>query len=215
MPDEPGNEAPRSPPTYCERCGGSLVALATRDSGQPCEQDQCGKTVYLTEAGEAREGLRDPPGTTKVSLDPATNANLSRAGVAWLVAALVSAGEPENLTDLEAALRRYGDESEQILKTSALLQDLDPETETGSEVVVERLSKHLWTREWHALLLKSAAQMGWDALRNGDARAAFLAGYRAANAHAMLVLREPAFEETIWRGYEANQLRRTPERQRP
>src|SRR5690606_28823553 len=91
-------------------------------------------------------------------------------------------------------------------KASEHLKDLDLDSEYGSNRALEILQEKKETRDWHGLLLGAFVQMAQDSLQSGDALKAAWATYHATAAHSMTVILESTFEQTLWRGYLANQV---------
>jgi hypothetical protein len=206
MPPESSSER------FCSTCGLSLLPLDRPHVARQCTK--CGKTVHVTEPGEGGKGIQVragdrfiiPAGFLKLSLDPGAGGRLFRHGVAFLVKQMVYAGMPESKDDLPKLLKHYKDTADAILTNSELLRGLDLETQSGADKAFEILHGKQDTREWHALLLGAFGEMVADAIPSGDAEKAAWAMYNAATAHAMTVVTESIFEQTLWRGYLANQV---------
>lgn len=204
-----------SPPSgqerFCSRCGDSLIPLSRPHVARTCAE--CGKTKHIVEASPGggitiRPGDRFtiPAGWLQLSLAPTSRGKLFRPGLKFLLRQFFYAGEPQNAADIPSLLKRYEDTADQILKNSALLKDFDLDTSEGSEKALEVLGKDNTSREWHAVLLGTFSKITAEAIAANDTVQAVWGMYHAAQAHAMVVTTESVFDQTLWRGYLANQV---------
>jgi hypothetical protein len=199
------------PERFCSQCGDSLVPLARPHVARTCAE--CGKTKHLVEIASGggitiRGGDRFtiPAGWIQISLSPASRGKLARPGLKFLLRQFFYIGEPNSAADIDGLLKKYEDIADRILQDSALLKGIDQETPEGAKEAVEILEKDRTTREWHAVLLGTFAKLVADAIAANNTSEAAWAMYQAAQAHAMVVTTEPTFEQTLWRGYLANQV---------
>jgi hypothetical protein len=166
------------------------------------------------EVGEGGKGIRVrtgdrftiPAGFIKLSLDPSQGGKLFRPGVAFLVRQLFYAGAPNAVADVSELLETFKKKADSILENSDVLKGLDLEQQGDADRAFEILQKRKDSREWHALLMGSLAQMAADAIHAGEPEKAAWAMYHGATAHAITVVTEPTFEQTLWRGYLAGQV---------
>ena len=199
-------------PRFCDRCGLSLIPLDRPHVIRPCPE--CGKSVHTVEVGEGGTGIKIragdrfviPAGFLKVSLDPTVGTKLFRPGLRFLLKGLFYAGQPKDAQALSGLIEHYRNAADTTLKASPLLQGLDIDSEADSKEVWDRVSKDKDSREWFAALMGTFAGILEDALKEGDLEKAAWAAYHAATAHSMVTVLEPVFEQTLWRGYLANQV---------
>jgi hypothetical protein len=147
-----------------------------------------------------------PAGWMQISLAPTSRGKLFRPGLKFLLRWLFYAGQPKDADDIANMLKRYEDTADQILKACPLLKEFDLDTPEGAKPAFELLEKDKSTREWHAVLLGTFSKVAADAIAANDTSKAVWAMYHAAQAHAVVVTTEPVFEQTLWRGYLANQI---------
>lgn len=197
---------------FCSHCGLSLLPLERPHVARSCTT--CERTVHVVEPGDGGKGIRVragdrfiiPAGSIKLSLDPAAGGRLFRPGVALLARQFIYSSAPNQAEDLPGLLESYAKKADAILKASEHLKDLDLDSEYGSNRALEILQEKKETRDWHGLLLGAFVQMAQDSLQSGDALKAAWATYHATAAHSMTVILESTFEQTLWRGYLANQV---------
>jgi hypothetical protein len=147
-----------------------------------------------------------PKGLIRLSLDPASGSKLFRPGVAILVKQLMLSGSPSEPANVSDLFSSYQKEVETILKISELTRDIDLGSESAGETLAARLTGKETTREWWALLVGASCEAALDALAKGSIEEFGWAIHRATAAHAMTVVAERVFEETLWQGYLANQV---------
>ena len=202
---------PSEPERFCSRCGDSLVPLDRPHVARQCAE--CGKTKHLVEMSpgggitiRGGDKFTIPANWLQISLSPTSRGKLARPGLKFLLRQFFYSGEPKDASDLGTLLKRYEDTADQILKDCTLLKGLDQDTPEGAEATLHILQKDKTSREWHAVLLGTFAKMVSDAIAANSTNEAAWAMYHAAQAHAMVVATEPTFEQTLWRGYVANQV---------
>lgn len=200
------------PERFCSHCGLSLLPLERPHVARSCAT--CEKTVHVVEPGEGGKGIKVragdrfiiPAGSIKLSLDPAAGGRLFRHGVSLLAKQFIYSAAPNNKEDLPGLLDSYAKEADAILKASEHLKGLDLDSEDGSKRALEILQEKKETRDWYGLLLGAFVQLAQDSLASGDSLQAAWATYHATAAHSMTVVLERTFEQTLWRGYLANQV---------
>jgi len=97
-------------------------------------------------------------------------------------------------------------QADSILKKSKLLEGLNLEEEKDAQTAVERLKQHNDSREWHATTMGAFCQSVRQALETNDAKQAAWSGYMLGTARGLTIVTEPLFEQTLWRGYLANDV---------
>jgi hypothetical protein len=109
--------------------------------------------------------------------------------------------------ELNSVLKQYQEHTDQILRNSPLLTDLDIEDPEDAESAIQIIQKNGEHRpEYWALMVGSLAALVNECVANGDAQGAAHAMAMLGNARAMLLYLE-TFEETLWRGYYLGNLR--------
>lgn len=200
-------------PKYCDQCGHSLVPLKTVHVARKCEKEGCEKTIYVRESSEDGKGIKVkkgdrfiiPKGFIELSLKPSGRGRLFRPGLSFLIEKLVFGDRPDSGTKLVPLLEQYEKQADKLLKNSALLEGLDIDSEDDAEEVLKRLTTSKSKPEWWAFLMGGFADRTRKAIDRNEALEAAWAVYYVINSHAMLVFSQE-FEETLWRGYLANQV---------
>jgi hypothetical protein len=141
-----------------------------------------------------------------ISLGPESRAKPGRAGLPFLLRYLFYAGQPKRPEDLATWLAQAEKTADGILRAHPPLAGLDLDTEDGANRAFEVLKQDQDSRPWFALLLAMFAAWAKDAVEETEPQAAAWAAYHAATAHAMTVVTEPVFHQTLWRGYLASQI---------
>jgi hypothetical protein len=147
-----------------------------------------------------------PKGFIRISLDPSTGGKLFRSGLPFFLKQLFLAGTPDSPEGLRNLMEAYRQEADTILKGSDLLRDLNFDSKDIGEQVFSRLKEHDTKREWWAFLMGASSDLALDALDLGDLHRFAWAVHRATVCRSMVVATEPVFEQTLWRGYVANQV---------
>ena len=139
-----------------------------------------------------------------MSLDPSDGGRLARAGVPFLLRQLVFAGHPKQAGEVGELAENLEARADSILKEDPLVAHLDLEDASDGKKAYELLKENRDTRASHAMVLGSFAQLLREALSEGKIEQAVWAAHNAGLAHAMTVVTERKFEETLWRGYVAS-----------
>jgi hypothetical protein len=200
--------------SICYRCGLSLVPLNVPHVARQCER--CGQLTHLVEPGEHGQGIQIragdrftiPASWLTISLDQAQSRGiLARAGLPWFVKTLYFSGLSTDMACLEPLMEQYENQADGVLKRNSLLGELDIEKQEDADAIITILQAHKDSPEWWSIITGFAISAMKDAIASGDARMAAWAGVLCANARAMLIFHE-ALEETVWRGYSLQGLRR-------
>lgn len=136
-----------------------------------------------------------------MSLDPRrATGRFTAAGVSMFVRMLVGDRAAQNPDRIDESLQSLSEAADLLLANSALLGDLDLESEEGGKAAVERLETKKESIEWSALLVTVFAQIARDAIQENDPTKAAWATQQAMVAHAVLTF-ERDLKDLVWRGY--------------
>ena len=197
---------------YCSQCGRSLLPLSVPHLSAECAD--CGKTVHFVRttpdgaAIQAEKGERFtiPAGFIQFSLDPASRAKLFRPGLSFLLKQFFVGNHPEKPADITSFAKELGDEADALLKSSERLKDFDLDKESDVKAAIEKLKENQDSREWHAMNMGAFCQVVNEAIDEKDSLKAAWSGYMIGTFHGLTIVTEPLFEQTLWRGYLANQV---------
>ena len=205
-------EPPELVERFCGYCARSLVPLETPHLSSDCTK--CGRTAYYVrhdpETGgikvEAGEVFKIPAGFIQLSLEPGSRGKLFRPGLPFLLKQFFLGAHPKSKADVPDFLKSLEAEADAILKTSSRLKDLDLDKESDAQKGWDRLSKKTDSREFYAASLGSFVKVSETALEKNDTLQAAWAAYMAGTIRGMTIVTEPLFEQTLWRGYLANDV---------
>ena len=97
-------------------------------------------------------------------------------------------------------------EAEDILKSSPVLSGLNFDNEIDAAVVFDQLKEKTQTREFYAVSMGALVQEVLKAIDESDARQSAWTGYMLGTFRGLTIVTEPLFEQTLWRGYLANDV---------
>jgi hypothetical protein len=197
---------------YCSQCGRSLVPLNVPHLSAECAD--CGKTVHFVRTApdgagiqvEKGERLTIPAGFIQISLDPASRGKLFRPGLSFLLKQLFIGSHPKQTADIISFSKELSEEANSILKGSESLKGLDLDKEADAKTAFEKLKENQDSREWHAITMGAFSQSLNKAIEKADALDAAWSGYMLGTVRGLTIVTEPLFEQTLWRGYLANQV---------
>lgn len=197
---------------YCSQCGRSLVPLEGLHLSTECAE--CGKTVHFvrTAAGgagfqfEKGERFTIPAGFLQFSLDPASRGKLFRPGLAFLLKQFFLGNHPKQSFEIVSFAKQLSDEADSLLKSSECLKSFDLDNESDEKAAIEKLKENQDSREWHVMTMGALAQVVNEAVDEKDHLKAAWAGYMLGTVRGLTIVTEPLFEQTLWRGYLANQV---------
>src|SRR5439155_24347931 len=78
--------------------------------------------------------------------------------------------------------------------------------ECDAKKAFEKIKENRDSREWHAASMGAFSHSVADAIKDNDALKSAWAGYMLGSMRALTIVTEPLFEQTLWRGYLANQI---------
>jgi hypothetical protein len=113
---------------------------------------------------------------------------------------------PVQPVDVVEFAGKLGNEADNILKNSERLKGLDLEDESDAEAAMKIIEEDPNARDWHAAMMGSFSQMVAEAITEKDILKAAWSGYMLATLRGLTIVTEPLFEQTLWRGYLANQV---------
>ncbi|MGB2693115.1 MAG: hypothetical protein WBB48_08470 [Thermodesulfobacteriota bacterium] len=199
-------------PNYSDKCGYSLKPLNTIHKSKTCQE--CSKIIFFSNTKEDNNGIIVKPGeelniplnNITLSLDPTSGGKLYKPGLEFLIKNLLFDGGPSNIDEPLNLDKYYEQKFDSFLRESPLLKHLNLDSKEDAKKAIDILSNEQETREWWAFVSSSAARASKTAINKNDALTAAKAMYIATNAHAMTVVKEQTFEDTLWRGYLANKI---------
>ncbi|XHS77492.1 hypothetical protein ACFJGW_17470 [Burkholderiaceae bacterium UC74_6] len=196
---------------FCPECGRSRLPLDVPHLSADC--GDCGRTVHFVRRGEGGEGLNVnvgerltiPHGWINFSLEPKPNGKLFRHGLSFLLNQFFLAKVPSEDTYLEfvAELER---EFDAHTDASEPAQGLDFSSDEGKAAFAERMEKLRFTHDWYSCMASVMAGAVLKYAKEGDVTKAALLSYQLGTFRGLTIVSEPLFEETLWRGYLANEV---------
>lgn len=173
----------------------------------------CDRTVHFVRPGDSGEGIRVeagekftiPAGWINLSLEPKANGKLFRSGLPFLLNQLFVGNVPteESITAFVEKLEREFDNH--VQKADAA-NGLNLETEEGTNELIARLEADKQSRYWYIFVASILCGGIKRSIENDNAQGAAWAGYMMGTFRALSIVSEPVFEETLWRGYLANEV---------
>ena len=199
------------PEKFCPQCGRSRLPLSVPHLSTECKE--CGRTVHFIRPGENGEGIRVeagerftiPDGWITLSLEPTSRGKLFRSGLPFLLNQFFIGKPPTEDTithfvdDVEKDFDSY------IEKTEAA-KGLNLSTEEGAKELMARLEKDKQSRDWYIFAAAMFCGGIKGSIENSNAQRAAWAGYMLGTFRGLSIVTEPVFEETLWRGYLANEV---------
>lgn len=197
---------------YCAQCGRSLIPLDVPHLSAECAD--CGKTIHFVRTApdgtgiqvEKGERFTIPAGFIQLSLDPASRGKLFRPGLSFLLKQFFIGNYPKEPKDFVSFAKILNDEADAILKNSERLKGLDLDKEVDAKAAIEKLKEDQESRDWHAMIMGAFSQSVTEAIEKKDALSAAWSGYMLGIVRGLTIVTEPLFEQTLWRGYLANQV---------
>jgi hypothetical protein len=199
------------PDKFCPQCGRSRLPLSVPHLSTECKE--CGRTVHFIRPGENGEGIRVeagerftiPDGWITLSLEPTSRGKLFRSGLPFLLNQFFI-GKPPT----EDSITQFVDDVEKdfdsyIEKTEAA-KGLNIATEEGAKELMARLEKDKQSRDWYIFAAAMFCGGIKGSIENSNAQRAAWAGYMLGTFRGLSIVTEPVFEETLWRGYLANEV---------
>jgi hypothetical protein len=197
---------------FCAQCGRSLIPLEVPHLSTECSA--CGKTVHFVRTApdgtgihvEGGERFTIPAGFIQFSLDPASRGKLFRPGLSFLLKQFFIGNYPKEPKDFVSFAKNLYDDAEAILKSSERLKGLDLDNEVEANVAIEKIKEDQQSRDWYVMNMGVFSQSVTEAIDKQDALSAAWSGYMLGVVRGLTIVTEPLFEQTLWRGYLANQI---------
>lgn len=200
------------PERFCSHCAKSLVPLDVPHLSRDCAK--CGRRAHYVRYEPDGSGIRVekgeqftiPAGFIKLSLEPGSRGRLFRPGISFLLNQFFLGARPKGAEEILSFAEEVSSEADDILKKSKLLDGLDLSDENDVKVALDKLKQHSGSREWHATNMGSFCECVRHAVEAKDAERAAWAGYMLGTSRGLTIVTEPLFEQTLWRGYLANEV---------
>jgi hypothetical protein len=197
---------------YCAQCGRSLVPLEVPHLSAECVD--CGKMVHFVRTAADGTGIQAekgeqftiPAGFIQISLDPASRGKLFRPGLSFLLKQFFVGNYPKEPTDIVSFAKVLRDEADAILESSERLKGFDLDKEGDSKAAIEKLKEDQDSRDWYAMNMGAFSHSVTEAIDKKDAITAAWSAYMLGTVRGLTIVTEPLFEQTLWRGYLANQV---------
>lgn len=196
---------------FCSQCGISLVPLDKPYLSKKC--NECEKTVYYvrySEGGgikiEDGESFTIPGNFFQLSLHPSSKGKLFRTGLPFFLKQLFIGDHPKSGEEIFDYANKQKEVASEILGESHLLKDYNLDDEKDSKKAYEVLEKNQFSRDWHATTMGAFSEVVKESIEEGDSKKAAWAGYMLGTTRGLTLVTEETFENTLWRGYLANQV---------
>lgn len=197
---------------YCSQCGRSLIPLNVPHLSTECMD--CGKAVHFVRMAPDGKGIQVekgerftiPAGSIRISLDPASRGKLFRPGLSFLLKQFFVGNNPKQPADMVSFAKGLSDEADTILKDSERLRGLDLDNDGDAMIAMEKLKENQNSRDWHAMTMGAFSRSVTEAIEKQDVLSAAWSGYMLGTVRGLTIVTQPLFEQTLWRGYLANQV---------
>lgn len=196
---------------FCSKCGISLAPIDKPYLSKKC--DECEKTAYYVRYSkgggikiEDGENFTIPGNFFQLSLDPSSNGKLFRTVLPFFLKQLFIGGHPKDRDEILDYANQKKEVASEILEKSHILQDYNLNNEEDSKKAYKVLEKNQFSREWHATTMGAFSKVVKESIDEGDSKKAAWAGYMLGTTRGLTLVTEDTFENTLWRGYLANQV---------
>jgi len=197
---------------FCSQCGRSLVPLSVPHLSAECAD--CGKTVHFVRpapdgAGiqiEKGERFTIPAGFIQISLDPASRGKLFRPGLSFLLKQLFVGDHPKQPSEMGSFTQGTKEYVDKLLTNSKRIAGLDLDQERDVKLAVERIKEDTDSQAFHAMTMGAFSQLVTESIDEKDPIKAAWSGYMLGTSRGLTIVTDPLFEQTLWRGYLANQV---------
>ena len=196
----------------CEACRDIAESPNTVHVIRNCSS--CGRELRVASPGdhgigikvEAGDRLVIPKGWLQMSLNPLKSSGfLTRSGMQWFWK-LTAVGElPKQREEFGVALDQLEAGTDELLKASSLLEDLDLAKPEDGQQAFERLSQQRDTAEWWAALAGMFAAVCRDAIKDGDPTRSAWAAACMERFRGMMIFKTH-LEEVVWMGHSAKRI---------
>lgn len=196
---------------FCPQCGKSTLPLSVPHISLDCEK--CGRTVHFIRRGENGEGIKVeagerftiPAGWITLSLEPKPNVKLARSGLPFLLNQFFVGKTPTEASILQF-VEEVGKEFDSHIENAEATKGLNLSIEEDLMELAARLEKDKQSRDWYIFAVSMfCGGIKWS-IENSNAQRAAWAGYMMGTMRGLSIVTEPVFEDTLWRGYLANEV---------
>lgn len=196
---------------FCSKCGISLVPLEKPYLSRKCgECEKIGYYIRYSEGGgikiEDGESFTIPGKFFQLSLDPSSNGKLFRTGLPIYLEKLFIGEHPKDENEIVEYAIKEKEVATEILEKSQFLQDYNLNNEQDCKKAYKEIEKKQFSREWHATTMGTFSTVVQEAINEENAKKAAWAGYMLGTTRSLTLVTEKTFENTLWRGYLANQV---------
>lgn len=206
-------DATTAPPEkFCPQCGRSTLPLSVPHLSADCKN--CSRTVHFIRQGENGEGIRVeagerftiPSGYMTLSLEPGSRGKLFRPGLSLLLNQFFL-GTPPTQEGMSQFVLDVEKEFDCYLEKSDAAKGLNLSIEEDFKELAARLENDKQSRDWYIFMatIYCSGIKKWS-IENDNAQKAAWAGYMMGTLRGLSIVTEPVFEETLWRGYLANEV---------
>jgi len=173
----------------------------------------CSRKIKLREPGKNGHGIQVnkgdqfvvPKGWLNISANPLKGTgHLTKHGLEWF-AKLIFVEELKKEKDFDEFTNSMETQCDKILRSSALLSDLDIDSEADAEELFDRLKSNQSTAEWWAFIAGTFNAIARDAVDEDNAKKAAWAMRAAERCRAMFIFKEN-LEEVVWMGHSARRI---------
>jgi hypothetical protein len=155
---------------------------------------------------EKGERFTIPAGFIQISLDPASRGKLFRPGLSFLLKQLFVGNHPKQPSEMGSFTQGVKEYADTLLKNSKRLGGLSLDKENDAKLAIERLKEDQQSQDWHAMTMGAFAESVTESINEKDALKAAWSGYMLGTVRGLTIVTDPLFEQTLWRGYLANQV---------
>jgi hypothetical protein len=198
------------PDRFCPHCAASIVPLNVPHLHKQCEQ--CHRTKYFIRHNEVSgittepgESFTIPAGWIKLSLQPAPNGRMFRAGLRFLLDRIFT-NYISPLEDFRDNVSRLEQEYDRFLTTTEFGKNLNPQNVDDVKKMFDEFAKDRQSCEWYSLMTAVHAGFIKEHADDEKFKEAAWRGYLLGAFQSAAIVTEPVFEETLWRGYLANEI---------
>jgi hypothetical protein len=195
------------PERFCPHCAASTVPLNLPHLHKQCEQ--CHRTKYFVRQNEA--GVTIEPGESftipeiTLSLQPGPRGRMFRGGLRLLLN-MTFTKYVSSLEDFQDNVTRLEQEYDTFLTTTEFGKNLSPQNADDVKKMHEEFAKDKQSREWYGLMTAASAGFIREHADDKKFKEAAWLGYLLGAFQSAAIVTEPVFEETLWRGYLANEI---------
>ena len=129
-----------------------------------------------------------------------------RSGLPFYLKQLFIADHPKDENEIIDCANRKKEDATSILESSESLQEYDLDDDEDCKKAYEKITEKQYSREWYAMAMGTYSTIVKDAIDEENSKKAAWAGYMLGTTRGLTLVSERLFENTLWRGYLANQV---------